>query len=266
MLHNTEKLNLMNSILAEIYNESCKKDVRKMFLNELRLVVPFSQASFWLHYENSDGLIPDPVTIDMSRGFLERYQYFADKDSLSWFYNYPSSIVYCGSEMLEDSVNHATDFYIGYLLPEKIAFSSGIVLIRNSTLLGTVNLFRTDVYGDFTRKELDYLEFFKPHIENIIHRDRADKQSKKDPDKLFQRALTNAMDLFATRYHISKREKEIVAYLCKGFSAIQISEELGISLSTVKKHINHIFDKAGIINKNQLFSAFLDCLKASIYS
>jgi two-component system nitrate/nitrite response regulator NarL len=50
---------------------------------------------------------------------------------------------------------------------------------------------------------------------------------------------------------LTAREKEILCAIGKGFNNRKISEELFISEHTVKKHINHIFDKLNIRDRTQ---------------
>jgi DNA-binding CsgD family transcriptional regulator len=50
-------------------------------------------------------------------------------------------------------------------------------------------------------------------------------------------------------YHFTKREKEIVDLIIKGATYNQISEELFISLATVKTHVSNIYRKAEVNNK-----------------
>ncbi len=57
-------------------------------------------------------------------------------------------------------------------------------------------------------------------------------------------------------YQISKREQEIVALLIKGKTYKEISEELFISISTVKTHAGNIYKKCGIKNRNELNHLF----------
>ena len=262
MEYDAKKLNIINSVIVHLYERSDHEDVRELFLSELRLIVPYSKASFWLHREGADSIISEPVSIDMSKSFLDRYKYFAEKDYVAWFYNYSNSVVYCDSKILKDSVRRSTDFYLGYLLPEKIAFGCGIIIVKDSVLTGTVNLFRTEEYGDFAEEELEYLDFFTPHLENIIYKHHI----KRRFDESYQMMLSNAMNHFSVEYCLTQREKEIIDCYCKGLSAEQVAVSLGISLSTVKKHLNHIFTKTGISHKNQLFALVLDSLKASLYS
>ncbi len=70
----------------------------------------------------------------------------------------------------------------------------------------------------------------------------------------------SVMDLSAheliRKYQISKREREIIQLVCSGRSNQEISNELFISLGTVKNHLYNIFIKLGIKNRTQLVRIF----------
>jgi len=53
-------------------------------------------------------------------------------------------------------------------------------------------------------------------------------------------------------YQISDREKEITLLLLKGNTYKEISEELFISMSTVKTHASNIYKKCGVKSRNEL--------------
>jgi len=50
---------------------------------------------------------------------------------------------------------------------------------------------------------------------------------------------------------ISKREREVLELLSKGFLYKEIGDQLNISLSTVKRHLNHIYEKLQVQNKTE---------------
>ena len=60
------------------------------------------------------------------------------------------------------------------------------------------------------------------------------------------------MELIFKKYHISKREKEIVEQICEGKTNQQIADELFISLQTVKDHTHRIYSKIGINSRMKL--------------
>jgi DNA-binding CsgD family transcriptional regulator len=55
---------------------------------------------------------------------------------------------------------------------------------------------------------------------------------------------------------LSPREREIAAMLLKGWSAKQISEELGITINTANFHIKNMYKKLGINSRSELFARF----------
>ena len=60
-------------------------------------------------------------------------------------------------------------------------------------------------------------------------------------------------DTFQILYsQLSPREREITLLISQGMTNVQITERLFISLSTVKSHIQHIFEKANVSNRTSL--------------
>ena len=62
----------------------------------------------------------------------------------------------------------------------------------------------------------------------------------------------NALNYLQTIYELSTREKEIAALVIKGFSNLEISDQLYISLNTVKTHTRNIYQKTGTANRTGL--------------
>jgi ATP/maltotriose-dependent transcriptional regulator MalT len=50
---------------------------------------------------------------------------------------------------------------------------------------------------------------------------------------------------------LSAREFEVLRLITDGFSNKEISDKLVISVTTVKKHVNHIFGKLGVESRTQ---------------
>ena len=61
-----------------------------------------------------------------------------------------------------------------------------------------------------------------------------------------------------SNYKLTKREEEIVGLLLKGFTYQKISEQLFISLSTVKTHASNIYKKTGVKTRHELTSLLID--------
>jgi DNA-binding NarL/FixJ family response regulator len=51
---------------------------------------------------------------------------------------------------------------------------------------------------------------------------------------------------------ITRREREIIAHICRGMKNKEIAESLSITPGTVKVHLMHIFEKTGVKDRLQL--------------
>jgi DNA-binding CsgD family transcriptional regulator len=67
----------------------------------------------------------------------------------------------------------------------------------------------------------------------------------------------SVLDRICAECHFSARERDIVEMILKGKSNKEIEQELFISPHTVKNHIYHIFQKAGVKSRGQLVSMIL---------
>jgi len=61
-----------------------------------------------------------------------------------------------------------------------------------------------------------------------------------------------SLDRLSEEFHFSTRERDIIEMILKGKSNKEIEQDLFISPHTVKNHIYHIFQKAGINSRGQL--------------
>ena len=59
-------------------------------------------------------------------------------------------------------------------------------------------------------------------------------------------------EAIADRYLLSRRETEVMFLLAKGHNAAFIQDQLCISKSTAKTHINHIYRKLGVHSRQEL--------------
>jgi len=62
-------------------------------------------------------------------------------------------------------------------------------------------------------------------------------------------------------FHLSKREKQVLKLISKGYTNPNIAGELGVSINTVKTHVVNIFNKIGVSDRTQ---AAIMALKADL--
>jgi len=71
------------------------------------------------------------------------------------------------------------------------------------------------------------------------------RAARHDPDR-------DSPDPAYVRAHFTAKEREILDRLCRGLTNAEIGRELGISPSTVKVHLAHMYDKSGFHTRGSL--------------
>jgi ATP/maltotriose-dependent transcriptional regulator MalT len=58
---------------------------------------------------------------------------------------------------------------------------------------------------------------------------------------------------------LSPRELEVLALIADGYTNREIADQLHVGVSTVKKHINHIYSKLAVVDR----AGAVNCARAS---
>lgn len=112
--------------------------------------------------------------------------------------------------------------------------------------MGLVTLYRTIGKENFDADDIFVLDLMKEHLRYRLTQERSERASIQE--KL---TVTEATE----HYNLTKRESTILRRLMQGQNNNQISEELGISVNTLKKHVLNIYRKLNINNRVQLFKS-----------
>lgn len=66
----------------------------------------------------------------------------------------------------------------------------------------------------------------------------------------------------AERYGLTETELKVTCLIMRGYSAKEAALKLGISYNTIKVHLRHVFEKAGVRNQRALISLMFSNQKA----
>jgi DNA-binding CsgD family transcriptional regulator len=115
-------------------------------------------------------------------------------------------------------------------------------------------------HGDYSPEELRILGEIEPHILNCV--------------RVYQeisRAQRATYDFFAERCGVlavssglTSTEERVLRKMVEGATNKAISEDLGISLATVKTHISHILQKTGCRNRTDLIGKHFSSKQAAV--
>jgi DNA-binding CsgD family transcriptional regulator len=236
---------MLNNLVYQLYETDNLLLIRQNLLRHLQALVPYSYGSILLSDLNPlDPHFTDPVCIPAEfTSVEEKYIKMAQKDHTLWTIDSGYSTLICESKMLPDHKRLNSPIYQECYSPYHIYDSLQLNIAYNNHFLGALTLYRTKEDGAFTDDETYYVRMIGYHLNRIFYRillpsDHASSQ--------------NTGALIAEQYSLTSRETEIFSYLMSGKAEAEIASSLGISPSTLKKHMQHIYRKLGISTRWEL--------------
>ncbi|EJC6746122.1 response regulator transcription factor [Vibrio vulnificus] len=73
-----------------------------------------------------------------------------------------------------------------------------------------------------------------------------------------QATTSCSLDVVGSKYELSGKEQKLFLYLLQGYSNKEISDQMNVSLSTVKSHVSHILCKTGKQSRSQLATLMIE--------
>ena len=138
-----------------------------------------------------------------------------------------------------------------YMLIYKAAaeYDMGMIDEANETLYTALTSALPDkVYMPFGEN----FEAIKGILQNLKKTKFSDDAKLDEIFKLGKKFAVSANALCENKLSLSQREREVASLVKKGYTNKQISEKLFISVATVKKTLEHIFEKSGIVSRTQI--------------
>jgi DNA-binding CsgD family transcriptional regulator len=116
-------------------------------------------------------------------------------------------------------------FYVEYLAPDR----DGLVMLlpTGTQMHRRLSLWRSR--HDFDERDRLILQLLRPHLHEVF----LDAQRRR-------RGLP----------HLSRREQQVLHLVSQGHSNADIARMLSISIGTVRKHMEHIFDRTGVRSRS----------------
>jgi len=69
--------------------------------------------------------------------------------------------------------------------------------------------------------------------------------------------LSAALERLSRRHGLTNRERAIYSSVLQGLSDKEIADTCGISLTTVRTHLKHVYEKTGVSSRTQLLAKLL---------
>ena len=236
-------------------------------LNELALAIHMASDVDMLQHETLEGaarLVPHRIAMfdlietvgsdtpryihPASRGMDDRtlsdyYDHYASMDYTTWSFDLHKVGVYRDLDLVDVERRDATPIYREWMEPQGVYFGCTATLAHDDRPLGSITLFREHGAGDFTDAELAIL------LEIARHASVALANLYPGGIKLESQGNSDPLDALIATRDIQPREAEILRLMLAGRTNRQMADELFISESTVKKHVNAVYRKLGVKNR-----------------
>ena len=138
---------------------------------------------------------------------------------------------------------------MGEAMCEKSDYSDSLdtfeIVVQKNNQAEIVKLSDDSELESFSDEDICTLSVLKERLELLL-------RSPKDLNKTeyVAECLSEAVSSFS----LSEREGAVLRLIADGRSNNDISEQIHVSLSTVKKHVYNIFNKAGVNSRTQLLN------------
>lgn len=216
-----------DSIILVAYKESFKPV----------MIHPLDQAehSFTLRVYLENGYILDPLYNDIQTGNPSPVSRLTDIA--------PDSF---------ESTEYFEKFYKDFKFKDEI----NLIVPLNDGIFIAITIGRTETLGSITRSELNRLNELHPIIKSLVRQFWLSQSQDYVQYEKSDGAMKQAISTFGDGI-LTKREQQIVGLILQGHSSKAISNQLNISLGTVKVHRKNIHTRLNTSSQSEIFTLFL---------
>lgn len=214
-----------------------------------RLLDLFAADYFASYVWTKDGGDTDGVFLNMDAGNLAAYeQHFQYVDPIT------SRFRMCGRATHVDQVMSRetflrTEFYNDFLAKDGLHHGMNFHAFSTSSHLGDLRIWRGRSKETFQRRDLELLDAIGNAFGNALDHLRSVEERLRSADPRLRLAD------WAAQHRLTAREKDVLHLVGEGLRDREISEALGVSITTVRSHLKAVFQKSGARSRAELMAA-----------
>ncbi len=232
---------ILNNIIYKIYTMTCFDDMRYELLEQLKMVLDFDSADFYMASMEEGKLLCNPVTYNCDVDLSDIYE---DLDYSKGIMASGKMLIYRETDIISDEARIQTDYYKKVYKSNNWHYALQFVIAKHKKFLGVITFYRTIGKEDFCYDDIFVLDMLKDHLAY-----RLDQYYKSEEIGMNKITVTEAVE----KYELTNREHTILKLLMLGKDNAEICDKLVITSNTLKKHILNIYRKLGIKSRIQLF-------------
>lgn len=232
---------ILNNIIYKIHTNENFLMMRKEVLEQIKMVVEFDSADFFLSKGNGSSSLTEQVSYNCKGNLPEEFE---NLDYSQGILASGKSMVYRESDILSESKRIETEYYKKVYLVNHWHHALQIVLAYNNEFVGVMTLYKLKGKDDFKYTDILLMDLLKEHLAYRVYKEK--ESCNKTGGKL---TIEEASEQFS----LTLRERDILSWVMKGLSNEEICNQTFITNNTLKKHILNIYKKVQVSNRVQLF-------------
>ncbi|MFH0977188.1 MAG: helix-turn-helix transcriptional regulator [Spirochaetota bacterium] len=230
-----------NDFLLSVSSADSIKELNTGILEEIPALIPFGNSGIFM--ELSENFIPTIVeSVNSAKKWNDSFNEYYYKISNSP--GFDKNIFYANIRALKRY--HNSEYYNDFLVPQDISYSAGFMISALGNKPSHIFVLnRTKGERMYTEEELSLMKIIEPHISGYYRMLSLLESFKKLPVLMSELETDSRL--------LSRREAEITHLLLQRLKPDGIAKELKISILTVRKHIQNIYEKLNVSDRKQLF-------------
>ena len=234
--------------MSSIESSSFPSRFQQESLKLINSFMPLKSAAFFLIDPNMShkGIVTHNMAKEDDKLYQNRYMHM-DPLNPNLFENSSETVVHMDSIMSAQFIEQSV-YYQDFLKPLNYRYAADIFFRSEGKIIAVITLLREKSQGEFTEEELSLLRKQQPFLEYALN---AVYLSKRIAER----------KTIGERYELSSRELDVLELVISGANNKMIAKELMLGLATIKTHLQHIYQKVGVVSRTELLSRVIDDLK-----
>ncbi|MCZ6831140.1 MAG: LuxR C-terminal-related transcriptional regulator [Gammaproteobacteria bacterium] len=229
---------------ATVLSDSFPNRFQRESLNLVASLLPLSSSAFYLVGADMRhrGVVLRNLEAEAERNYVENFLHLDPLNPA--LFEHSGERVVCIGELMNTAELLRSEYYTGFMQPLNHRHVADMFFRRDGSIVAVLSMLRDATMGQFKKEELGLLRNLQPFLEytlNTVYLPRRHRQRQ---------------DVSQT-YALTEREVDVVELIVAGASNKIIARELGLSLATVKTHIQHVFQKMEISSRTELSAKVL---------
>ncbi|MFI3237807.1 MAG: helix-turn-helix transcriptional regulator [Lachnospiraceae bacterium] len=229
---------ILNNIIYKIHTKVDFLNMRKEFLEQIKMILDFDSADFYLSEGDGKVTLIDQVTYNCPLNIAKDFE---TQDYSQGILSSGKCMIYKESDILQEDKRVKTQYYKNVYKVNHWHHALQCVLAYDQEFLGVITFYRTLGKSDYEYSDIFLLDMIKDHLAYRIYKERQNTTDK--------RSLANAIELYA----LTKKEQVVLEMMMQGLSNDEICEKNVITYNTLKKHVYNLYRKIGVRNRIELF-------------